>query len=225
METVMITGASGGLGSALKHAFSIQGFNTVLNRRRSFDQEIGDPTIPHSHYIVYGDVTDPWVVEQLGKVALDKGVSILINNAGIYQYQPFPLVSVEDIKEVLETNLLAPILITQAVWPAFKANGGGLVININSLAGAAGAGGESIYCASKHGLSGFSKALQFDGTKDNVRVINVYLGAMKTEMSKGRIGWENFIDPVEVADQIVGLCVNHRTLRISEITITRNHYV
>jgi short-subunit dehydrogenase len=128
------------------------------------------------------------------------------------------------MKEVMETNLIMPMILTRKIWPLFRDLGGGVIININSMAGKEGGSNESVYCASKHGLAGFSKALQFDATRDNIRVINVYLGAMDTPMSNGRKDQEKFMDPVEVASIIESLVIDPGTLRINEITLTRQVY-
>ncbi len=226
METVMITGSCRGLGAALKTACIEHGFDMVLNCRTNYKTDEYAPKTDQggSEFVVFGDITEPWVIAELAKVALEKKVTVLINSAGIYFNEPFDISTPERFSRIVEINLMAPMLLTRAIWPVFKQLGGGLVININSLAGLDGGNGETAYCASKHGLAGFSKALQFEGVKDNIRVLNVYLGAMKTGMAEGRPNWEKFIDPVDAADAIISLCKDYKSLRITEITIARRIY-
>jgi len=224
METVLLTGACRGLGDAIRNSFAERDrdYNLVLLCRDSREDFSYIP--PESTYIVFGDLMDPWVITELGKVALKRGVGILINNAAIYMNKSFDQMEDGEIRRIVETDLTVPMLLTKAVWPSFKARGGGLVININSLAGLTGGNGETAYCAAKHGLAGFSKALQFDGTRDNVRVLNLYIGAMQTDMTANRADQDKFIDPNEVADLIVWLCKDHKSLRITELTVARRNY-
>ena len=218
MDTVLITGANRGLGEALVQEFSEHDYNVIVHSRQTLDG-----VWPGLEKIT-GDLRFPAVISEIGRVALERGVSILINNAGTYINKPFDKMMSNEFRKVIETNLIAPILVTQAVWPAFWSVGTGIVVNINSLAGQAGGNGEAAYAASKHGLAGFSKALQYDGTRDNVRVINMFLGALRTDMTRGRPDHDKFIDPFEVADLIVRLCKNYKTLRVTDLTVARSIY-
>jgi 3-oxoacyl-[acyl-carrier protein] reductase len=155
---------------------------------------------------------------------MDHDVSILINNAGIYLNKPFAETSADEIQRVIDTNLVVPILLTRVIWPTFVNRGGGLIVNINSLAGVNGGKGETAYSASKAGLAGFSNSLQYDGPKNNIRILNVFLGAMQTDMTKTRKDWDKFINPFTVAETIADLCKDYSTLRITEVTIARRQY-
>ena len=206
METVLITGSSRGLGEALSFSFKERGYRVIDNNRTT------------------GNLLDPEMISILGYQACREGVGILVNNAGVYLNKPFDQMIEHEIEAVIRTNLIAPFLLTKAVWPSFKDLGGGMVVNINSLAGLFGGNGETVYAASKHGLTGFSKTLQFDGTRDNVRVLNLTVGAMRTDMSMNRPDWNKFIDPFELAELVVSLCKERKTLRITDITVARRVY-
>jgi short-subunit dehydrogenase len=99
-----------------------------------------------------------------------------------------------------------------------------VIININSLAGKSDSPGEAVYAASKHGLRGFSSCLQYDATRDGVTVLDVYLGGMQTDMTKGREGWGKLINPAKAADVIYSLGRKVSTLRITEAEIRRRRY-
>lgn len=215
MKTVLITGAGRGLGASLAHNFKFsEKYKVILHFKSKllvtgfFDWKT-----------VKGDLRSAKTISRLAKHDID----ILINNAGVYCNKPFPEMSEDDFRKAIDTNLLAPILLTNALWPTLKKNSG-LVININSLAGKQGSNGETAYCTSKHGLRGFSSALQFDATRDGIRVIDVFLGAMKTDMTKNRKDFDKLIDPKEAAQIILNLCNNYQTLRITEIDISRGNY-
>jgi len=108
--------------------------------------------------------------------------------------------------------------------PIMASNGSGLIININSLAGKSGSNGESAYCASKHALRGFSSSIQFDATKYGIRVIDVYLGAVQTDMTKGRKDQEKFILPEDVAKSIFNVSKNYKSMRVTELNLNRSIY-
>lgn len=222
MATVIITGASGGLGKELVSSFLEDGNNLILQHRYN------DITINQGHGNtidkVCGDLRTRVTMNQIEDIAKKRRADVLINNAAMYLNKKFADMTDCEIQEVMDTDLLYPMLLTRKIWALFKANGGGLIVNINSLAGKDGGKYESAYCAAKHGLAGFSKALQFDGTDDNIQVLNVYIGAMNTTMTTGRADKEKFIDSSEAASIISQLCKDRNSLRISEITLSRRNY-
>ena len=124
---------------------------------------------------------------------------------------------------MLNVNLRAPILLSHMLWEKLKKRKG-IIVNINSLAGKYEGQGESLYSATKHGLTGFSKSIQFDATAADIRVVNVYCGVMKTKMSDKRENWNKFISPEEVAREVFQLCERRETLRITEVEFMRSKY-
>ena len=205
MKTVMITGAGRGLGKCLADTFGQHGYNLVLHCGRED-----------------GDLKDYSTILKLAELAEIKSLDLLINNAGVYVNKPLLDTSCNEFREVIETNLLASIFLTRAIWPVFQEKKSGTVIFINSVAGKCGSSGELAYCASKFGLKGFADSLQFDGIRDNVRVISVFLGAMKTDMTKNKREDSNCnIDPYEVALIILDLCKNYKGAKATEITINK----
>lgn len=223
MKTVLITGASRGLGQALMAQFVVEGYRLILNSKTNID-EMNTLGKRYDVKFVKGDLNNIKTISKLTELAKERDLDILINNAGIYQSKPFADLIASDIWEVLDINLVAPMLLTRSIWPIFQKKKSGLVININSLAGKTGADGETVYCASKFGLAGFSKALQFDAVRYGIRVIDVFIGGMKTDMTKDRKDSDKFIDIYDVASTIVNLCEELPTARITEIEICRRNY-
>lgn len=218
MKTVLITGANRGLGLELARTFSSAGFNMILHCRSPF------PGLVISGKTVRGDLRKQNVLDDLSEAAQAKGLDILINNAGVHLSKPFLDMTIEEIREVIEVNLIAPILLTKAVWPIFLRQNSGLVININSLAAAAGGNGESVYSASKAGLAGFGETLQYDATRAGIRVINLNIGAMRTDMGQGRANSDKFIDPRDAVRAILGFCEDYPTMRITSADLKRRVY-
>jgi 3-oxoacyl-[acyl-carrier protein] reductase len=211
-KTALITGASRGLGLELARLFARNGYQLYLhaNSKRL-------PNIKNAK-MVYGDLerktTTSAIINKVGKDKLD----IFINNAAIYQSSPFAELSHIDLVKILNVNLVAPALLINRLWPI------GLLVNINSLAGKQGSFGEAGYCASKHGLRGLSQSISIDATAAGGRIMDVYLGAMQTDMTKGRDSREKFIDPKEAAQTIFKVCDEKKTLQIRELTIARTKY-
>lgn len=220
MPTALITGAGGGLGKALAHQFAVNGYDLILHTRNSPLPIINGVRI----YDVHGDLNDTDVYKRLIDNAKRCEVDVVILNAAEYLNKSFSEMSELDLVSVLRTNLLLPACLLHGLWPIFERNRQGTIININSLAGQTGAKGETAYAASKHGLCGLMSSLQFDATRINVQVTDVFLGAMNTPMNEDSGNLDKKMDPVEVAKIIVGLCDEKATLRIPEITIARKLY-
>lgn len=221
MKTVLITGANRGLGNALAIAFGAQGHQLILHSRvKSFE------SIPGKISVVHGDLREETACENLVLAAERQDVDIVVHNAGIYRKGVFADLSGDDFLYVLETNLVMPIILTHALWPIFERKRSGMIVFINSLAGKQGGDGETAYSASKHGLAGFARSLQFDASQIGVKVLSVFLGAMRTDMTRHhRTDWGQLIDPHDAARAIVGLCEEHATtLGIREVEIGRTIY-
>jgi len=214
---ILITGASRGLGRSLALEFAYAGHALILNGRdKARLEEVRLEVLkdsPNCHVVV-DDIRDDSTMEALGFVMrlMGNGLDILVNNAGVYEGDP---------QDIIDTNLTAPILLTLAIYPRMAERGSGLIVNINSLAGKTFNDQEAVYCASKWGLRGFMGSFKYEARKHGVNVLDVYLGAMRTEATKGRVGWDSFISPVDAARQIVQLCGNGKSLAISEIEIVR----
>jgi len=205
-KSVLITGVGKGLGKELAYSFSGRGWHVIAHEGR-----------------VQGNLNNPETIERLRYFAEYYEIDILINNAGVYTNKPFSEMTGQEYYEIIKTNLLMPINLTKAIWPIFEKKKAGMIVFINSLAGQVGRSGESAYCASKFGLRGFADSLQFDGVENNIKILSVYLGAMRTGMKKDHPDYEKLINPVNAAKTIMELCLNPST-RITSIEIKRNLY-
>jgi len=226
-KTILITGSSKGLGEQLARKFSNKGHNIIIHGRDVRKLELIKNELVNKGVgckIVTGDLTEKETIETLAAVAESENVDILINNAAIYKKKLFGETTEKEIRNIFEINLIAPILITRHLFPYFQKKQSGLILNINSFAGKNSGDGESIYCASKHGLRGFSGSLQFDANRAGIRVIEVYIGAMNTQMVAGRKDIEKCISTSDAADLILNLCDEYKSMRISEVDLLRRIY-
>lgn len=225
-KTVLITGSSKGLGRSLALTFARNNYNVIIhgrNKKRLEEVEQGIKEWNVECDVIHGHLSESRTIEKLAEIAKEKRIEILINNAGVYSKNPIAEIRDSEIREVVETNLIAPMLLIKRVSWMFKLEWGGTIITINSAAGKEPNPTELVYCASKHGLRGFTSSLQC-GVSKNVQIIDVYLGAMKTDMTSGREDFNDLIEPDDVAKAIFALSEDYRSLKIKEISIGRKIY-
>jgi len=215
METskvVLITGATGGLGTALAMAYAHAGFTIVASCRdesrlrqlkEGLERETGEQCVT-----VLADLKNPEGLNALVQALASERVTVLVNNAGINPElrHKSPAASVHEIQEIIATNTSAAIALSIAAFEHFKTMGSGTIVNMNSAAGQRASVPEAVYSASKFGLRGFSEAVRDAWLRESVRVIDVYPGAIATGMSSARADVDTLIDPGELAKYVVGLC-------------------
>ncbi len=225
-KTVLITGSNKGIGRCLALEFSGKGYDIIIHGRDRISlEEVKQQIEKNSECsIVVGDITSEKTIEDLAELAKSKGIDILVNNAGIYLNNPVENMSFEECKNMMDVNFFAPVRLIKAILPIFKEKGSGLIVNINSIAGKQSTHGESAYCASKHALRGFSNSLKPE-VINYARIIDIYLGATATQMTKGRrADFDLLIKPEEAAKAIVRNCDAYETLCPKEIDIGRINY-
>jgi short-subunit dehydrogenase len=164
--TVLLTGASGGLGEAIARELHRRGAGLVLTGRRA---EVLDAlALELDARAVASDLADRAQVERL--VAEAGTVDVLVANAALPGTGLLERMAIEEVDRVLEVNLRAPIALAHALAPAMAARGGGHLLFVSSLAGKAAAARSALYNATKFGLRGFALALRRDLRPSNVGV-------------------------------------------------------
>lgn len=229
--SVLITGSSKGLGEALALAFAKEGHSIVLHGRdENRLKKVGEQLlkIGVGVNIVCGDLCaykeENSVIDRLLIYLRGFSVDILINNAGLYLNSSVENMKVEEVENIMTVNFLAPVLLAKGAVEHFKNKGGGVIVNINSIAGKESSEGEALYCASKHALRGFMRSFEWEAIKSNVMVMNFYLGAMKTDFRKSKETSDKFMNPEEVADFIVSTVQSRQSIRVNEIDVLRKCY-
>jgi len=227
-EFVLITGSSNGLGESLALIFSQNNYNIILHGRNEQKlEEIRKKIIKNNVecYVVKGDINSNDTLKELSTLAKEKNISILINNAGINLDGVFENASQLDIEAVLTTNLISLIKLTNYIYKFFIEKKSGMIININSMDGFKVKPLKAVYCASKFGLKGFSDSLRFEAKKNNIRVMEVYLGGMKTNMAaaEGK-DLSKSMETSEVAQLILNSCKGYPSASIDELLINRTRY-
>lgn len=189
-KTVMITGAPGGIGSALARRFASEGWNCILLYHKSAGKmtDLKDELITRYRVtprVECVDVSDGPSVSALFDKLKSDGVHIdlLINNAGISYVGLLQDMSDEDWKKVIDTNLSSAFYTSRGVLPSMIASGRGSIINISSVWGNTGASTEVAYSASKGGLQAFTKALAREVAPSGISVNAIACGYIDTEMN------------------------------------------
>ncbi|MET3470134.1 3-oxoacyl-[acyl-carrier protein] reductase [Novosphingobium sp. 1529] len=187
--TALVTGAAGGIGSAISHALARQGARLALSgtnpaKLRAFREELNE-TYGHDHVEVTCDLSNAEQVEKLVPAALDTlgKIDILVNNAGITRDNLAMRMKDEEWDAVIRVNLEAAFrLMRSATKPMMKARFG-RIISVTSVVGATGNPGQVNYAAAKAGLVGMSKSLAQELASRNVTVNCVAPGFIRTAMT------------------------------------------
>src|SRR3954453_13516445 len=171
-RTVLLTGASGGLGAAIAEALAARGARLLLSgRRRDQLQELAART---GGEVLVCDLAARGEPERLAAEARD--VDVLVANAALPGSGQLWDYDVEGVDRVLEVNLRSPIVLSRLLVPGMVSRGAGHVVLMSSLAGRAATVGQSLYVASKFGLRGFASALRADLHGTGVGVSAVFPG-------------------------------------------------
>jgi len=189
-KSAVVTGGSRGIGRAIAVRLATQGADVAVSYRGNAAaaeetaaaiQALGRRALPFQ-----GDVTDPAAADALVKAALEAfgKVDILVNNAGITRDDLIMRMSLEDWRDVLETNLFGAFYAIKAVTrPMLKARAG-RIINITSVSGQAGQTGQANYSAAKAGLIGLTKATARELASRGITCNAVAPGFVLTELTK-----------------------------------------
>jgi NAD(P)-dependent dehydrogenase (short-subunit alcohol dehydrogenase family) len=185
-KVALVTGASSGVGRALAGALAQAGASVFLVARREESLREAVAEITQAGGEAAYHVTDVRMIPALYDLvdvllARYKKLHILINNAGLGYRAPLADLKRSDIAEMIETDLVAPIYLTQAALHALRRNAPSDVLNMASIAGLLGFPEGTGYCAAKHGLVGFSRALAEELKPDNIRVTTICAGSIDTE--------------------------------------------
>ncbi len=166
---VLITGAGTGLGRATAEVLTAAGHDVVATARRV--EVLDDLDVALRLPL---DVTDDASVADC--VGAAGAIDVLVNNAGMTRGGPLETYPMDLARECFETNVFGPMRMTQAVLPAMRERGSGIVVNVTSVEGKVAAPLASIYCATKHALEAMSESLAFEVGHFGVRVVIVEPG-------------------------------------------------
>ena len=184
-KTALITGASGGIGSAIAKNLSQQGAHVVLHGTRAGRLEELASEIGSNVSVVTANLSDRDAVGGLvAEAAKATGaIDILVNNAGITRDNLFMRMKDEEWDDVLEVNLTSSMLLCRSAIRAMMKARWGRIISISSIVGVTGNIGQTNYAASKAGMIGFSKSLAAEVASRGITVNIVAPGFIETPMT------------------------------------------
>jgi len=213
-RVVIVTGASSGIGEATAKAFGARGDRVVLVARREDRLRQLAASLPQSLPLPADLAKTDEAFRIVEAVVARYGqVDVLVNNAGVGQYNWVDALQPEDIKAEVALNLVAPIMLTRAVAPAMLRRGRGVVINVSSIAGLIGTPTTAVYNATKFGLRGLTEALRRELQPQGIAVCGIYPATVEgTEFRQNRRANTGYLMPrwlrlstAQVAQAIVTL--------------------
>ncbi|TNC47293.1 SDR family oxidoreductase [Rubellimicrobium rubrum] len=180
-NTILITGASSGIGRATARLFQSQGWNVVATMRspeREADLSDLDRVL-----VARLDVTDEATVDAAVAQGLDHfgRIDVLLNNAGVGAYGPLEATPMDTVRRQFDTNVLGVLRVTKALIPHFRANRAGLIVNVSSMGGRIAFPLGALYHGTKFAVEGLSEALSFEMAAIGVRVKIVEPGMVRTD--------------------------------------------
>ena len=191
-STVIITGASQGIGKETTLLFARKGYDIVLAARKADRLEAVASevrSLGRDALAIPTDVTDPQQVNTLVKKALAHygAIDVLINNAGIYLLGPVEECSLSDWHQVINTNLWGYIHTIHALLPHFLERGKGTIVNVGSIGGQIPISYQVPYTASKYAVTGLSESLQAELSPRGIQVCGIHPNFIKTSLMERAI--------------------------------------
>ena len=224
----VVTGATEGIGRAIAMTLGTAGARVAICARTETNvrRTVGDFCAAGVDAIgIPCDVSDPEAVERFATfVRQERGTPrVLVNNAGIGRFRPLEELSLDDWDAVMATNVRSLYLMTRAFLGDMKASGGATIVNVASLAGKNGVEGGTAYCASKHAVLGFSKALMLEVRKHNIRVVAICPGSVATpfmdKQERFRPNRERVLTADDVAHAVLATVTVADRAMVSELDI------
>lgn len=197
-KTVLITGATAGIGKATAEIFAANGWNTIITGRREENLQKLKQQLETEYKIKV--LTLCFDVQNRNEVnkAIEslsgnwKTIDVLVNNAGLaLGKEPLQEGNIEDWETMIDTNVKGLLYITQAVLPEMIKRKSGHIINLSSTAGKEVYAGGNVYCATKHAVEALTKSMRIDVLPYGIKVSSVSPGLVETEFSKVRFKGDN----------------------------------
>ncbi len=212
-KVAIVTGSSSGIGKAIALRFGEEGARVVVAARRLAlcQQTVRQITAQGgTAYAVQTDISDEQQVKALFQEAIQQfeRVDVLVNNAGVFGGRQIADTSTERFDAVMNTNLRGTFFCCREGFNIMKDRGGGVILNMSSVAGIQAWSGTGTYSASKHGMMALTKSLADEGRPFNIKVSAICPGGVADELvdaSPEEILRSEKIDPYDVAETAIYL--------------------
>jgi 3-oxoacyl-[acyl-carrier protein] reductase len=228
-KVAIVTGSSSGIGKAIALRFGQEGAKVVVAARRL---QLCEQTVSQIReqsgeaLAIQTDIADERQVERLMADTVERygRIDILINNAGIGGGSRLIDTSTETFDQVMNVNVRGTFFCCRAGFRQMKRQGGGVIINMSSVAGLQAWSGTGTYSASKHGIMALTKSLADEGRPYNIKVSAICPGAVADELveaSPADIERSEKIDPFDVAEAALYLSTLGKYAVVHHIVIDR----
>lgn len=224
-KSVLITGATGGIGAATARLLAASGARVFITGRneerlKALQQEL---QLPADRYFA-ADLSSATDVEKLKERfhAVFPVIDILVNAAGVGIIKPMDTLTSEEFMTTLQANLIAPFLLMKAFLPAMKEVKKGLIINIPGVLGKVPMAGAAAYSASKYGLTGMMQSIREELKRTDIRITNLFLGGVDSAFWDNidlRVQREKMIRAEEAAKSVWFLCQQPVSGVVSEMVL------
>ncbi|MBQ0807525.1 MAG: SDR family oxidoreductase [Porticoccus sp.] len=219
-STILLTGASGGIGAAVAKALDQQGAQLLLVGRNEPALKTLKQQLSGKHLIVLADINTQEGREQIVQQCTQcNGIDLMINLAGILDFGFFEQQSDHCIEQTLTTNLVSPMLLCHRLIPILKQREEAAIVNVGSTFGSIGHPGFTTYCASKFGLRGFTEALRRELADTSIRVLYLAPRATDTRLNSDAVTALNSAlgnktdSPEQVANELISLVSSNQHQR------------
>jgi NAD(P)-dependent dehydrogenase (short-subunit alcohol dehydrogenase family) len=199
----VVTGSSSGIGFETALLLARSGFHTYatmrnLEKSKNITEIANTEKLPLQ--VVQLDVNDDIsvknAIDKIVAAAENKGIDVLVNNAGYGLFGPLEDISIEEIKAQFETNFFGAIRVTQQVLPVMrKQNSGGTIVNVSSVGGRIGIPVLSAYQSTKFALEGLSESMSYELEPFGIRVVIIEPGFIRTNIINSSTSAEKALDP------------------------------
>ncbi len=184
-NTILITGAAGGIGRATVALFAEKDWRVIGVDRSAFGVDF-----PKNGLFIQSDIARPEDMEAIFEKAeaFTDGLAALVNNAAVQVAKPLVQTTVEEWDAVMAANLRSVFLGVKLAYPLLKAGNGGAIVNVSSVHAVQTSANIAAYAASKGGLLALTRAMAIEFSPDNIRVNAILPGAVDTPMLRAGLG-------------------------------------
>jgi 3-oxoacyl-[acyl-carrier protein] reductase len=228
-KVAIVTGSSSGIGKAIALRFAQEGANVVVTARRKSLCEQTAKQISQKGgkaFVVQADISLENQAHLLFEKTLQQygRVDIVVNNAGIFGGRRIAETTTQAFDEVMNVNLRGTFFCCRVAFKQMKKQGGGIIINMSSVAGVQAWAGTGTYSASKHGVMALTRSLADEGRPYNIRVSAICPGGVADELvdaTEEEILRSEKISPFDIAETAVYLATLGKFAVVHQIVVDR----